>query len=222
MKKISPSLMCVSIFELDNALKVFEQESIEYLHIDVMDGEFVPNITLGIDYLEQLREKTTIPLDIHLMIKDPFKKIGWFNFREGELVSIHVESDANICETIKDIKKTGAGVLLAVKPATDFRKYLQYIEFIDGFLIMTVEPGFAGQKLRTETLEKIKDLSDYLTENQLKRIIEVDGNVSYENAKVMSELGANMFVAGTSSFLKKDADLQDGIQLFKEKIGWVS
>lgn len=219
MKKISPSLMCVNIFELEEKLEIFEEEKIDYLHMDIMDGNFVPNITLGVDYLNQVRKKTTIPFDIHLMVDRPEDKLDWFDFRKGDMVSVHVESSDDILGTIMALKKKEVKVLLAVKPATPIEDYYNFMDMVDGFLLMTVEPGFAGQALKAESLKKIEVLSTYLATEKKSKIIEVDGNVSYENAKKMSDLGANVFVAGTSSFLAAKEDTREGIRLFRNMIG---
>lgn len=220
MKLISPSIMCIDIFKLENSIKELEREKIDYLHMDVMDGNFVPNITLGIDFIKKIREESTIPLDIHLMIKEVDEKISWFDFQEGEIVSIHVETVKNLDKLIEDLKRIGCKVLLAIKPKTRVENYFKYLDKIDGFLLMMVEPGFAGQTLIEKMMEKIYMCRTYIDKNNFSnKILQVDGNVSYLNAERMSKLGANMFVAGSSSFLAKDADISNGIKEFRKRIG---
>lgn len=211
--KISPSMMCADILAMKETLAAFERNGIEYLHIDIMDGQFVPNFTLGTDYCKRLHEATTIPLDLHLMIEDPEQKLGFFPIRAGDYVSIHAESTRHLQRALAQIRALGAKPMVAINPATPLCAIEQVLDDIDGVLVMTVNPGFAGQKLVESTLEKIRDLRDLLDAYGYEQVeIEVDGNVSFENAVRMKEAGANIFVAGTSSVFRPDLTLDEGIQ----------
>lgn len=220
MKKISPSMMCVEFENTKKYLDIFREEGIEYLHIDVMDGVFVPNFTLGTDYVKHLRTLTDIPLDVHLMIDEPEKKIDWFDFREGEIVSVHAESTRHLQRTLQMIRKTGASAMVALNPATPLNTLDYVLDDICGVLIMTVNPGFAGQKAVPMAVAKISECRKYLEEKGYGHLlIEVDGNVSYDLAGQMSAGGADVFVAGTSSFLRGLDGLADGIRRLRSVIG---
>ncbi|MBE7049708.1 MAG: ribulose-phosphate 3-epimerase [Ruminococcaceae bacterium] len=215
--KISPSIMCVDFFELDRYIKTFEHENIDLLHIDIMDGSFVQNYTLGTDFIKAIKHKTNIALDIHLMINKPENKLNWFDFGENDYVSVHYESTPHIHRALNMIKERGAKPMVALNPGTPISVIENLLDDIDAILVMTVNPGFAGQKLVKSTLKKIKSLREYLDREGHENIeIEVDGNVSFENAKLMMESGANIFVAGTSSVFSKESTLNKNIEKFKE------
>lgn len=218
-KKIAPSLMCVDFFELRQAIKEFEANEVEYIHIDIMDGCFVQNYTLGTDLVKALKRETGIPLDIHLMIDAPERKLDWFEFGEGDYVSVHYESTPHIHRAIMGIRARGAKAMIAINPGTPVSAVKSLLDDVDAILIMTVNPGFAGQKLISSTLKKIKEAREYLDANGYSHIeIEVDGNVSFENARLMSEAGANIFVAGSSSVFAKGATLSENIKKIREII----
>lgn len=217
--KISPSLMCADISSLASTLKTFEKEGIEYLHIDIMDGIFVPNFTLGTDYCKALEKMTDIPLDIHLMITEPEKKLGWFPIRKGDIVSVHAESTCHLQKAVGEIKNAGGIPMVALNPATPVNALDYVLDDIGGVLVMTVNPGFAGQKMIPATLQKITDTRKYLDKKGYENVfIEVDGNVSFENAKLMRKAGADIFVAGTSSVFKSGLTLTDGIKELRKAI----
>ena len=209
-RKISPSVMCVDFFELDKYIKTFEQQNIELLHIDIMDGSFVPNYTLGTDFIKALKQKTNIPLDVHLMINNPENKLDWFDFGENDYVSVHYESTPHIHKALVTIKKTGAKAMVALNPGTPINVIENLLDDIDAVLVMTVNPGFAGQQMVNSAIKKIKSLREYLDKQGYENIeIEVDGNVSFENAKHMAEAGANIFVAGSSSVFSKKSTINE-------------
>ena len=211
--------MCVDFFELKNWIKAFEENNIELIHVDIMDGCFVPNFTLGTDFVKALKANTNIPLDIHMMITNPESKLDWFEFGEGDYVSVHYESTPHFHKALAAIRAKGAKAVAAINPATPVSVLEDVLDDIDAVLVMTVNPGFAGQKLVQSTLKKIKKLRDYLDNHGYNHIeIEVDGNVSFENARLMSDAGANIFVAGTSSLLKNGIMTKADAEKFRAAI----
>lgn len=211
--------MCADFFALEKTIRDFEALGIELIHVDIMDGSFVPNFTLGTDFIKALKKNTEIPLDIHLMINDPEAKLDWFEFGEGDYVSVHAESTKHLHKALSAIRARGARAMVAINPATSIDILEPILDEIDAVLVMTVNPGFAGQKLVASTLKKISALRAYLDENGYSDIeIEVDGNVSYENARLMNEAGANIFVVGTSSVFSKIGDLFSNTEKFRNII----
>lgn len=211
---ISPSMMCADPLSLGRTLEDFTKNNIEYLHIDIMDGEFVPNYTLGPDYCKYLRGGCDIPLDIHLMVLRPEDKLAFFDIREGDMVSVHAESTSHLHRALSRIKERGAKAFVAINPATPISAVEEVMDIADGILVMTVNPGFAGQKLIPSTLDKIRRLRALYPDTD----IEVDGNVSYQNARKMKLAGANIFVVGTASIFSKDNTLSDGIRKMRKTL----
>jgi len=217
--KLSPSMMCAGIGALTDALQGFQAAGAEYLHIDVMDGVFVPNYTLGTDYIRQLRALTAIPLDIHLMIERPEDKVAWFDPRPGEYVSVHTESTPHVHRALSRIREAGAKPMAALNPATPYKIIEHLLDDIDAVLIMTVNPGYAGQALIEATLPKIRGLRDWLDASGYQHVeIEVDGNVSFENAKRMRAAGANLFVAGSSSVFAHGLTVREGMERLRKAV----
>ena len=215
-KKIAPSMMCCDIFCMKDQLDTFEKERVELLHVDIMDGHFVPNLALGIDYVKQLKKGGHIPLDLHLMVEAPENLIPMLAFGEGDYVSVHAESTRHVIKCLQMIKERGARALLALNPGTPLSAADESLPYIDGLLVMTVNPGFAGQKMIEGSLDKIVRARAYLNSRGLEHAeLEVDGNVSFENGRLMSAAGANIFVAGTSSIFHKDYEIGDAIQKFR-------
>ncbi len=211
-KKIAPSIMCADFLSLGETLRGCETGRCEYLHVDIMDGSFVPNYTLGTDFCKALKKATDIPLDIHLMIDRPEDKLAWFDIGEGDYISVHYESTNHICRALQRIRDLGAKPMLAINPGTPICVLENCLELIDAVLVMTVNPGFSGQKLTPGTLEKVARVREFLDSHGHPEIeIEVDGNVSFENARKMSDSGANIFVAGTSSIFNPSFSLAEGI-----------
>ena len=213
--KFSPSMMCADISTLAETLDLFEKNGIDYLHIDVMDGVFVPNLMLGSDYCRQLRQLSSIPLDIHLMITQPEPKIVWFEPKEGEYVSIHAESTKHLHRAVQTVKATGAKALVALNPSTPLSTVEYVMEDISGVLLMLVNPGYAGQALIPGTIKKISDMRALAKEKGLDDFeIQVDGNISFENAVEIVNAGADFLVLGSSSIFTKDMPLEEAIVKF--------
>ena len=208
--KISASMMCANLVDLKRTVAIFEKEKIEYLHIDVMDGEFVPNFGLGSDYIRGLRELTKIPLDIHMMVASPEYKFKWVGIRSTDTVSIHYESTPQIQRALDWLAEFGCRRFLAINPATPIYVLEEVLDYIDGINLLMVNPGFAGQKIVPSTIKKAERLVKFLRDRGKEDIeIEVDGNITFENAKILRNVGASMFVAGTSSVFKGELEGYD-------------
>jgi ribulose-phosphate 3-epimerase len=211
-------MMCADLFHLTETIKVFEAHQIPCLHMDVMDGSFVPNLMLGTDFIRQIRRATSIPLDIHLMIEEPGEKLEWFEPKNGDYISVHAETTRHLQRVITKVRALGAKPMVAVNPGTPLSFIEEVLCDIDAVLIMGVNPGFAAQKLVPQILEKIRRLRTLLDERGFHNVeIEVDGNVTMENALKMREAGANIFVAGTS-LLFRPGRIEDHINLFYQNI----
>jgi ribulose-phosphate 3-epimerase len=211
-------MMCADLFCLAETIRVFEQNRIPYLHIDVMDGSFVPNLMLGTEMVRQLRQFTSIPMDIHLMIEDPGNKLEWFGVKSGDYVSVHAEATRHLQRVLAKIRSLGAKPMAALNPATPLCAIEEVLVDVDAVLLMTVNPGYAGQRLVPQTLDKIGRLRRQLDDLGLDQVeIEVDGNVTPENAVKMRAAGANIFVAGTS-LLFRPGNMEAHIKAFNELI----
>ena len=208
--------MCADLLDLGREIAALEAAGADYHHIDVMDGEFVPNIQIGTSTIQAVRRAAGIPLDVHLMINAPHIKLGYFDIREGDAVSVHYESTPHPGRVLSEIKARGAKALLALNPATPVNVCEGIASLLDGVLIMTVNPGYAGQSLIPDTLRKISEAKALL--NRIGKpdgIIEVDGNVSYENAVIMKKEGANMLVCGSSSLFNGKYGYAEAIRILK-------
>lgn len=213
-------MMCSNLIDLRETIDIFERNNIERLHIDMMDGTFVPNFGLGVDYIRGLRELTKIPLDLHLMIKDPEYKLQWIGIKETDIVSIHYESSFQVQRVLDWLQPFGCKRFLAINPATPVSSLEEVLDYIDGINLLMVNPGFAGQKIVPSTMKKaekvIQLLKDYDREDI---IVEVDGNITPENAKKLRTIGASMFVAGTSAIFKGDVKkYEENIIKFRKNI----
>lgn len=218
--EISASMMCSDLVDLKETIKIFEEEGIEHLHIDMMDGNFVPNFGLGVDYIRGLRKLTSIPLDLHLMIKDPEYKLQWIGIKETDIVSIHYESSFQVQRVLDWLAPYGCKRFLAINPATPINALEEVLDYIDGINLLMVNPGFAGQKIVPSTMKKAQKVMDLLKqENRDDIIVEVDGNITPENAKRLRDIGASIFVAGTSAIFKGDVNKYvDNIKTFRKSI----
>lgn len=211
--RISPSIMCADFRHLEDSIRMLELAGVEYLHFDIMDGSFVPNFTFGPDLMQSVREITAIPFDIHLMVEHPESHIAMFNPQPGDLVSVHQEATVHLQRTLQLIRKLGASPGVALNPATSIHNLEDVLDDLDFVLIMTVNPGYAGQKLIPATIGKIARLRDYLDQNEHGGIrIEVDGNVSFENAVLLRQAGADIFVAGSSSIFQKGLTIKEATE----------
>ena len=208
---LSASMMCVSPWKhTDQALADLEFCGIERLHIDVMDGHFVPNLMMGTESLRHLRQACPIPMDIHLMIERPEDKLGWFDIQPGDYVSVHAESTVHLQRTLSRIRDLGALPVAALNPATPLCMVEDILPDVEAVMLMTVNPGYAGQKMILQSLDKIARLRRLLDENGLLDTrVEVDGNVSFENIGPMRKAGADMFVCGTSSIFASNGTVTE-------------
>ena len=214
--KLAPSMMCCDLLRVGEQIKTFEENGIDLLHIDVMDGHFVPNITLGTDFIRQVRRASRIHLDIHVMAEEPERYIDILDFGEGDYVSVHYESTRHLQRALQMIRARGGRAMVALNPATPVEMLCDVLDDIDGILIMTVNPGFAGQKIIAHSFDKIRGAAEFLEKNGRGDVeIEVDGNVSLENAVKMRAAGADIFVLGTSGIFKGD-DLGASIRDFRK------
>ncbi|MGE5558443.1 MAG: ribulose-phosphate 3-epimerase [Bacillota bacterium] len=217
--RISPSIMCANLKRLEDDIRMLEKIGAEYLHFDIMDGSFVPNFTLGPDLVRAVREVTDIPMDLHLMVYNPENHLGLFEIKPGDIVSVHQEATIHLQRMLQRIKDLGARPAVALNPATSIHNIEDVMEDAEVIVVMTVNPGFAGQKLVPATLRKIANLKKYLAVNKYGRVeIEVDGNVSYENAVKMRRAGADIFVAGTSSLFIKGKDFETSARQLRDCI----
>lgn len=218
--EISASMMCSDLVDLKETLRVFEDEGIEHLHIDMMDGTFVPNFGLGVDYVRSLRKLTSIPLDLHLMIKDPEYKFSWIGIKPTDIVSIHYESTFQVQRALDYLKQYGCKCFLAINPATPVSALEEVLDYIDGINLLMVNPGFAGQKIVPSTIRKAQKVVDLLKREGKEHLtLEVDGNITPENGEKLRKIGASMFVGGTSAiFMNEMTSYKSNIQFFRKKI----
>lgn len=218
--EISASMMCSDLVDLRETIHIFESNGVEHLHIDMMDGNFVPNFGLGVDYIRGLRKLTSIPLDLHLMIKDPEYKLQWIGIKESDIVSIHYESSFQVQRVLDWLQPFGCKRFLAINPATPVNALEEVLDYIDGINLLMVNPGFAGQKIVPSTMRKAEKIMHLLKEYGREDIIvEVDGNITPENARKLRSIGASLFVCGTSAIFKGNVKkYQENIQNFRKYI----
>ena len=216
-----PSMMCFPQWkDTSGMLGTLLDNGIKLLHMDVMDGEFVPNLMLGTDSIKRLRQVTGLNMDMHLMIVRPEDKIGWFEPQPGDYVSIHVESTNHLHRAVARVREFGAHPMVALNPATPIHMIEDVLDDLDGVVIMSVNPGFAGQKLIPHSIGKIARMRRMLDEaGRPDMLIEVDGNVSFENAGRMRAAGADLFVCGTSSIFSTAGSVEENIARIRRAIG---
>jgi len=204
---ISPSILGGSFSNMEKTISELDMSKVEYIHFDVMDGDFVPNLTFGPQFISDLRLKTNKIFDVHLMIHRVDKFLDDYIKAGSNIITFHYEIDENINHIIDRIKKENIKAGIAIKPNTSWEKIKKYLHLVDQVIIMTVEPGFGGQSFLTDQVEKIKNISHYIKKNNLKVDIEIDGGVNYDTGKLSIDAGANILVAG--SFLFKQSNLTD-------------
>mgnify|MGYP001171784794 CR=1 FL=1 len=213
--KISPSILSADFSKLGSEIQDLEKANADLIHIDVMDGHFVPNITIGPEVISKLRKYTSLPFDVHLMIAPVDNFIKNFAEAGADIITIHPEATNDLENSIKKIKSYNKKVGVSLNPETSIDKVLPVINLIDLVLIMSVNPGFGGQKFMKETLEKVKILRKKINSEKLKTQIEIDGGINFENAKIAIEAGVDILVSGTTIFKENGGNLKKNIQLLR-------
>ena len=202
---ISPSILGGSFSNMEKIISSLDQSEAEYIHFDVMDGDFVPNLTFGPQFISNLRSQTKKVFDVHLMINRVSKFLDDYIEAGSDIITFHTEIEENFSELISKIKDKDIKAGIAIKPRTPWEEIKSLLHSIDQVIIMTVEPGFGGQSFMSNQINKIKSISNYIKENNLSVDIEIDGGVNYETGKICRDAGANILVAG--SFLFKQENL---------------
>jgi len=213
--KISPSILSADFSQLGNEIKRLEEGGADMIHVDVMDGHFVPNLTMGPPIIKNLRQFTKLPFDVHLMISPVHKYIQDYADAGADIITIHPEATDNLERSIKHIKDLNKKVGVSLNPKTKIDLIINLLNEIDLVLIMSVNPGFGGQKFMPEVLDKIKDLKKIKDQKNLKFDIEIDGGINFNNNKLAIEAGANILVSGTTVFKDNNGNIKKNIGLLK-------
>ena len=213
--KIAPSILSADFSQLGNEIKRLEEAGADMIHIDVMDGHFVPNLTVGPPVIKALRKYTKLPFDVHLMISPVHKYIKDYAEAGADIITIHPEATDNLQESIEHIKKFGKKVGVSLNPNTQIDIIEKLLVEINLVLIMSVHPGFAGQKFIPNILDKIKELKKIKDKKNLNFDIEVDGGINFDNSKLVIEAGANILVSGTTIFKNNKGDIKKNIDTLK-------
>lgn len=217
--KLSVSMMCADIMNVEKTVRELEANNVDYLHIDIMDATFVPNLTFGPDFVNALRNITVLPFDIHLLMNHPSVIIRSMAIQENDVVTIHSECQESIMENVAFVKQRGAKFGLALNPDTSIEEVRKYLPYVDVILLMLIVPGFAGSMMIHGMMDKVRETRKYLHDNNYDNIeISVDGSVSSERANYMYRLGASIFVGGTAGVFIKNKTLNETISKFKNAI----
>ena len=219
MKKIqiSPSILSADFSQLGNEIQRLEEAGADLIHVDVMDGHFVPNLTIGPPVIKALKKNCSIKFDVHLMISPVHKYIDAYSDAGADIITIHPEATDDLYASIKKIKELGKKVGVSLNPKTEVNIIKNYLNEIDLVLIMSVNPGFGGQKFMPEVLIKIKELKKIQEEKNLDFDIEIDGGINFENSKVAIKAGANILVSGTTIFKSNNGDIKKNINLLRSQ-----
>ena len=219
MKKIqiSPSILSADFSQLGNEIKRLEEGGADMIHVDVMDGHFVPNLTVGPPVIKALRKQCSIKFDVHLMISPVHKYIEAYADAGADIITIHPEATENLEESISKIKSLNKKVGVSLNPESKLDLITNYLEKIDLVLIMSVNPGFGGQKFMPEVLEKVKQLKKIKSKKNMNFDIEIDGGINFDNCRSAIEAGANILVSGTTIFKSNNGDIKKNINLLRLK-----
>ncbi len=215
--QISPSILSADFSQLGEEIKRLEEGGADMIHVDVMDGHFVPNLTIGPPVIKSLRKHSSLKFDVHLMISPVHKYIEAYANAGADIITIHPEATLNLADSIKAIKNLNKKVGVSLNPESKIELITELLDQIDLVLIMSVNPGFGGQKFMPEVLVKIKQLKKIQQEKNLNFDIEIDGGINFENCKIAIDAGANILVSGTTIFKSNDGDIKKNINLLKLK-----